>query len=114
MSGGRFQYQDIRTKEEIFGYRNEWSNVFEDLEISELVWDVFNLIHNFDWYISCDTCEETYLKKKEEFKNKWLRQDEKSRCKRMIDKTIETARSELYKTYGVETKYDRDNTNESG
>ena len=66
MSGGYFEYADRRAKDEIFGYSGDKpkGNVFEDREITELVWDVFNLIHDFDWYQSGDTCKETYLLKK--------------------------------------------------
>lgn len=72
MSGGRFNYIDSRLKDEIFGWTDEPHDVFEDMEISNLVWDVCDLIHAYDWYASGDTCEETYLQKKQEFKNKWL------------------------------------------
>lgn len=73
MSGGHFDYLDQRAKNEIFGYfGEEKENVFEDREISELIWDVFELIHDFDYYKSSDTCKETYLKKKAAFKKKWF------------------------------------------
>ena len=49
MSGGRFNYMDSTIKNEIFGWTNKPINVFEDREISELVWDVFDLIHSYDW-----------------------------------------------------------------
>lgn len=102
MSGGRFDYIDSRCKGEIFGWSAEKPiNVFEDREISELIWDVFDLIHEFDWYASGDTCEDTYLKAKAEFKNKWLKRDGE-RVKRVIDNAINEVREELYKTYGVE------------
>lgn len=71
MSGGRFNYINDSAKSEIFGYfcdyaenRPQIPNVFEDREISELVYDVFGLIHDFDWYASGDTSKETYLKKR--------------------------------------------------
>lgn len=103
MSGGRFMYYDERAKNEIFGYDYETpSNVFEDWEISELVWDVFNLIHDFDWYASGDTCEETYLKAKEKFKKKWFKSSRKDRVKRIVDITLNDAKTELYKTFGLE------------
>lgn len=103
MSGGHFNYIDQRAKDEIFGYFGDelQRNVFEDREISELVWDVFELIHDFDWYKSNDTCKETYLKKKEAFKKKWLgKRPEK--VKQIIDEAIEEAKQELYETYEVE------------
>ena len=40
MSGGRFDYVDSRLKGEIFGWSDRFSNVFEDREISELLWFV--------------------------------------------------------------------------
>lgn len=52
MSRGHFDYIDQRAKNEIFGYfgDEQQRNVFEDREISELIWDVFELIHDFDYY----------------------------------------------------------------
>ena len=101
VSGGKFDYMDRTLKEEIFGYLDKPINVFEDKEVSELVWDVLNLIHDYDWYASGDTCEETYLKAKSEFKKKWFGVPPESRMKRIIDGSMEDLRRELYKTYGV-------------
>lgn len=98
MYGGHFGYMDSSLKSEIFGWTNKPTNAFEDMEISELVWDVLNLIHEYDWYASGDTCEETYLKKKEKFKEKWF-VNRDVRVRRIIDETVERAKSELYKTF---------------
>lgn len=57
MSGGRFNYADCNLKSEMFGWVDEPYNVMEDDEISELVWDVLNLIHDLDYYQSGDTAE---------------------------------------------------------
>lgn len=105
MSGGRFEYLNEQLKETIFscwrGSEVPPRNVFEDFEITELVWDVLELIHDFDWYASGDTCEETWIKKKTEFKRKWL--DKRGvRVKRIVDTAIDELRAELYKTYGIE------------
>lgn len=102
MSGGRFNYLDRNLKVEIYGYTDKPSNVFEDKEISGLVWDVLDLIHNYDWYVSGDTCEETYLNFKRIFKEKWLSNDPLERVKRIIDEAISECKEELYKTYNVE------------
>lgn len=101
MSGGRFNYMDLNLRDEIFGWSDKWHNVFEDREISELVWDILALIHDYDWYVSCDTCKDTYLKAKAEFKRKWL-SDRGVAVKRTIDTAIEELRAELYETYGIE------------
>ena len=101
MSGGHFDYQDSHLKSEIFGWENRLKNVFEDWEISELVFDVLDLIHDYDWYICGDTCRETYLIKKSKFKEKWLGNNG-VRVQRIIDERIEALRSELYEAFGGE------------
>lgn len=91
---------------EIFGYLGDNGripNVFEDREISELIYDVFNLIHDYDWYASGDTGEDDYLEAKSKFKKKWLNNNS-DRAKRIVDKAIEELKEELYKTYEVENK----------
>lgn len=98
MSGGRFDYLDRSLKSEIFGWTDEPSNVFEDREISELVWDVLDLIHDYDWYSSGDTCKETYLKAKAEFKKKWM-SNRGVRVKRIVDEAIRRTKEELYETF---------------
>lgn len=102
MSGGRFDYKDSALRTEIFGWGDKFTNVFEDREISELVWDVLDLIHDFDWYKSGDTCEETWLKKKKEFKQKWFDTLRKDRIKSIVNKAFEESKNELYKTFCIE------------
>lgn len=108
MSGGHFNnnysYETLRY--DIFGYEDKPVNVFEDKEISELVWDVFDLIHDLDWYKSCDTCEETYIKKKLAFKKKWFESSRRDRIKRIIDESLNETKEELYKTFGLVSKDD--------
>jgi len=76
MSGGHFDYRDQQLTYEIFGMYPEYdleSRVHKvraklarrearlrDLDISELAYDLLCLIHSFDYYVSCDTSEETY------------------------------------------------------
>ena len=83
MSGGHFEYLDSRLKEEIFGWTDKPTNVLEDRELSELVWDVLDLIHEFDWYYSGDTGKGV-------------------RIKHTIDTALDEVRAELYETYGIE------------
>ena len=98
MSGGRFDYQDQYLRSEIFGYRDKPINVFEDREISELIWDVLNLIHDYDLYASCDTDKTDYLKTKQNFKHKWFGPSDK-RIKHTIDEALDEVKKELYETY---------------
>ena len=99
MSGGRFNYIDSALKNEIFNYSDTPINVFEDREISELVFDVLDLIHDFDWYASGDTCKETYLKAKTAFKKKWFG-DRGVRIRQIVDEAVKQCKDELYETFG--------------
>ena len=102
MSGGYFNYRDATLREEIYGWSDTWHNVFEDREISELVWDILNLIHDYDYYVSGDTAKDTYLKAKADFKNKWF-DNRDVVVKRIVDTAIEEVKAELYETYGIES-----------
>lgn len=102
MSGGRFEYKDTGLKNEIFGWSDRPYNVFEDREISELVWDVLDLIHDYDWFSCGDTGEDAWIKSKTAFKDKWFGKQE-DRTKRIVDQVINDARDELYKTFGIES-----------
>lgn len=101
MSGGRFDYKDMSLKDEIFGWTDTPTNAFEDVEISKLVWDVLGLIHDYDWYASGDTCKETYLEAKREFKKKWF-SNRGVRVRRIVDDAINEVRNELYETFGLD------------
>nr|DAW20611.1 MAG TPA: hypothetical protein [Caudoviricetes sp.] len=106
MSGGHFNYIDSQLKSEIFGWSDKSRNVFKDKEISQLIWDVLDLIREYDWYESGDTCETDYLEAKKKFKDKWLKNDTE-RCKRIVDEAIAECKEELYKTYGIEIVGDK-------
>ena len=100
MSGGKFNYVDSRLKDEISGWADKPRNVLEDREISELVWDVLNLIRDYDRYASGDTCKGTYLKSKAEFKKKWMGNSE-VRVRRIVDEALKQCKDELYETFGL-------------
>lgn len=108
MSGGLFTYHDCELKNEIFGCTRDGGkipNVFEDREISEMVYDVLNLIHHYDWYHSGDTSEYAYLEAKNAFKDKWFGSCDE-RVKRTIDSAIAQLKQELYKTYNISDEDD--------
>ena len=100
MSDGRFDYVNSRLKDEIFGWADEPRNVFEDREIYELVWDVLNLIHDYDRYANGNTCKETYLKSKAEFKKKQVGNRD-VRVRRIVDEALKQCKNELYETFGL-------------
>jgi len=105
MSGGYFNYLNDNAAREIFGWELEITygveslqkeakqaakdNPLEDHEISELVYDVFCLLHSYDWYKACDTGYEAYQKDVAFFKNKWLKVTPSERMDRLTDRAIE-------------------------
>ena len=105
MSGGYFNYSNDDAARNIFGYGTAITyglkdlqgeakqvasdNPLEDHEISELVYDVFCLLHSFDWYKESDTSYETYQKDVAYFKGKWLRGDSSERMGRLTAQAIE-------------------------
>lgn len=99
MSGGRFNYADRNLKSEMFGWADEPYNVMEDDEISELVWDVLELIRVFDYYSCSDTDRDTYIKRKNEFKKKWFG-NRKIRLEQIVDKKIEQLKEEVKEMIG--------------
>lgn len=119
MSGGTFNYEDNRLAYEIFGYgielnygiddkdledsrkRVKKQNRFEDIEISELIYDVFCLIHSLDYYNSGDTDEETYRKDVQYFKDKWFNVSEKDRYDRVSNYLFDNLKEELKRTFNL-------------
>lgn len=78
MSGGAFEYKDSSLMDELYpnsyNYKNssDIENVFEDKEVSELMYDALSLIHDLDYYLSGDTSKDDYNKKLNFFKDKWM------------------------------------------
>lgn len=117
MSGGHFEYRNDYLCSDIYGWnvRADYGkdgfeqskvarkiNPLKDYIISEIVFDVFCLLHSFDWYMSCDTREETYRKDVEHFKRKWLKQIPEHRMKEIVDEEMSMLRDELYKSFGID------------
>ena len=98
MSGGHFEYKDSALKSEMFGWTDTPHNVLEDRELSELTWDLLEVIHAYDWYKSGDTCKEIYLKAKDKFKKKWL-SNRGVNVRRIVDEAVNELKAELYETF---------------
>ena len=99
MRGGRFNYADGNLKSEMFGWVDEPYDVMEDEEISELVWDVLELIRVFDYYSCSDTKKDTYNKRKNELKKKWFG-NRSERLEQIVDKKIDQLREEVNEMIG--------------
>lgn len=107
MSGGLWDYRDSGLKNEIFGWCDEWHDVLEDREISELVWDVLELLHEFDWYRSGDTGKDTYIDAKKAFKKKWFGGNRGLLIRRIVDDALAETKAELYETFGIGEKNEK-------
>lgn len=99
MSGGHFNYQDDSLKSEMFGWSDKRdSNPMEDVELSQMVYEILDLIHELDWYKSGDSNENDYLEAKCNFKNKWLRNENYNDViKGLIEEEFENKKQELLK-----------------
>ena len=115
MSGGYWSYRNDYLADEVFGYlypdygergfsqskQASRLNPMEDQEISEMLWDMFCLMHSFDWYRSGDCSEKTYRADVERFKRKWLGKPNKVRVQRVADRELERVKEEIYRTFGL-------------
>ncbi len=114
MSGGHFDYSNDRLCHEIFGWEVSADygesgfrqskiarriDPLDDILLSELVFDVFCVLHSYDWWQSGDTCEDTYRKDVQRFKDKWLKQLPEERIKEIIDDELNLTRGRLYNAF---------------
>ena len=67
----------------------------EDIELSDLVYDVFCLIHSADWYKSGDNSEETYRKDVKAFKQKWFKNKRSDRLKKYVNAAVKELQDKL-------------------
>ena len=114
MSGGRFDYSNDHLCHEIFGWGVSANygemgfgqskiarrlDPLDDILLSELVFDVFCVLHSYDWWQSGDTCEDTYRKDVQRFKDKWLKQLSEERIKEIVDDELNVVRGRLYNAF---------------
>lgn len=129
MSGGHFNYENDHLAYETYGYevnvnyglenlqedsaRAANLNPLEDREISELVYDVFCLLHSFDWYKECDTSYETYKKDVLFFKRKWFGQELEARIDKLTERAIRRIEDVAYQEVGGLKEIIKEAKNES-
>lgn len=117
MSGGKFDYANDHACREIYGwdlscdYGEEGFsqskaaaklNPLKDRQVSEIVWDVFCLLHSYDRAVCGDTDFEAYEDDVKRFKDKWLRASRTEINLRTTDDMINDLRSEVRKMVGAE------------
>lgn len=106
MSGGFWDYKDSTLKSEIFNYTTKTTeqamkeNPLKDKVISGIVFDILDLLHKYDLYISGDASEKDYRSAVKAFKNKWL-SDTNKRNQYVIDVAIAALKSDLQQCLDV-------------
>ena len=93
MSGGSYSYIYRKLSEEC-------ENRMYDAEMDDLIKDLCGVLHDLEWWQSCDTSEEKYRKTLSTFKKKWFKGDREQRLKGYIDGQINIVRSQLYSLIG--------------
>lgn len=110
MSGGYYNYKEKVLQSDIFGWGIETTeqaiklNPLKDKEISGIVFDLLNLLHEFDSAISGDTNMGNYYEEVTKFKDKWLNSEAKDRIRYIIDNSIKDLQEELYLSFGLPMK----------
>ena len=94
MSGGSFDYICYKIKDA--------ARYAEDKEISELLYDLADLLHDEEWADSGDYSKDKYLNSLEIFKKKWFGSNREERLKNYVDDSIQKLRDELYELVGVD------------
>lgn len=88
MSGGSMNY--------IYRRFEDASNYMNDKEIKELLKDLGELFHDYEWWDSGDISKSAYIETLEEFKAKWFGKDKKSeRVKKYVAESLDELKEEI-------------------
>lgn len=96
MSGGSMDYLCYRVEEQV--------SKMGDRELSELIRDVAELLHDREWYLSGDYGEDTWEESVQKFKRKWFERSRKDRLKALIEQIFDEAKRECMNMIGVKNE----------
>lgn len=94
MSGGSMDYA--------YWHIEEQADKMGDRELIELVKDVAKLMHDREWNLSGDTCDETWEESRKAFKKKWFKASREDRLKGFIQTMFEETKIECMNMIGVD------------
>ena len=89
MSGGYLDY--------ICYELNDIVDRINDREIKDLIKDLADLLHDYEWWQSGDYGSETYYKKLDEFKAKWFGDNRNERLKDYLNTALDEVKAEINK-----------------
>lgn len=69
----------------------------DDKEIKELIKDLADLLHDYEWWQSGDYGSDSYDKKLKEFKVKWFGDNRNERLKDYLNTILDEAKAEAIK-----------------
>lgn len=91
MSGGSYSYIYCRVEEECV-------NRMFDSQLNEMMKDLVKVLHDLEWWQSCDCDEKRYREAVTKFKKKWFRQT-KIDVQKQIESEFEKKKNELLKEF---------------
>lgn len=91
MSGGSYNYMYSRINDEYVGRMH-------DLQLDAMMKDLVEVLHDLEWWQSCDCDEKRYREAVTKFKKKWFRQT-KIDVQKQIESEFEKKKNELLKVF---------------
>ena len=91
MSGGSYNYMYCRIEDEYVG------RMF-DSQLDNMMKDLVDVLHDLEWWQSCDSSEERYRDTVKKFKKKWFKQT-KIDVQKQIESKLEQTKDELLKEF---------------
>ena len=84
MSGGSMDYVCFKVEEA--------ASMTHDAEFADMLRDAAKVLHDEEWWMSCDYSEEDYRESLIAFKEKWFKSDRSERLIGYIEEEIEHCR----------------------
>lgn len=91
MSGGSYNYMYCRIND-------EYVDRMFDSQLNSMMKDLVDVLHDLEWWQSCDYSEETYRESVKKFKKKWFKQT-KIDVQKQIESEFEKTKDELMKEF---------------
>ena len=88
MSGGSYDYT-------CYTFQNQYEGAMFDEEMNDLIKDLYEVLHDVEWWQSADISEEDYRETVRKFKDKWFKQDRNTRLKKYVDEKLEKTKKEI-------------------